>query len=408
MTSNKNAIVLVVDRLSAGMIGPYGNTWLETPNLNRLASQSLLFDFAISDSISLETTVRSYWSGLHAMAPADPLQAGRSLPACLAQQGIESVLLTDDEEVEQCTLSKQFSHRSIVPIEQRGGPAQNVEDSTLASITAAAISQIEELAAGQMLWIHAAGMNAAWDAPFEFRNAFADEDDPTPPEIVDPPSRLLAGDSDPDEVLGLMHAYAGQMTLFDICLGALLDTIDEQAQSETLFVLTSPRGFPLGEHQRVGAWDSSLYNESLSVPLMLRVPETFLDAQRSSVLVQPPDLFDTLLGWFEASAETSGRFGTDLIQLAQTNSNDKRERVCSVSPTERALRTPAWFLRQCENETELFVKPDDRWEMNNVFQRCRSVADQMLATLDEFQKWAESGAEERLSKLNDVLLHGLE
>jgi arylsulfatase A-like enzyme len=408
MPSKKNAIVFVVDRLSAGMIGPYGNTWLETRNLNRLASQSLLFDFANSDSISLDTIVRSYWSGLHSMAPADALQAGRSLPACLSQQGIESTLLTDDEQVEQFTLSEQFSHRLFVPLEQRDRPAKSVEDSTLASITAAAIGQIEELAAGQLLWVHAAGMNAAWDAPLEFRNAFADEDDPIPPEFVDPPSRMLSDDSDPDEMLGLMHAYAGQVTLFDICLGAMLDAIDEQVQTETLFVLTSPRGFPLGEHQRVGAWDSSLYNESLSVPLMLRVPEKYLDAQRSQILAQPPDLFDTLLGWFEVPAERSGRFGTDLIQLAQGNSAKERDRVCSVSPSERALRTPAWFLRQDENEIELFVKPDDRWEMNNVVQRCPSVADEMLAALDEFQKWAESGAEEPLSELSDVLLHGLE
>jgi arylsulfatase A-like enzyme len=408
MPSKKNAIVFVVDRLSAGMIGPYGNTWLETRNLNRLASQSLLFDFANSDSISLDTIVRSYWSGLHSMAPADALQAGRSLPACLSQQGIESTLLTDDEQVEQFTLSEQFSHRLFVPLEQRDRPAKSVEDSTLASITAAAIGQIEELAAGQLLWVHAAGMNAAWDAPLEFRNAFADEDDPIPPEFVDPPSRMLSDDSDPDEMLGLMHAYAGQVTLFDICLGAMLDAIDEQVQTETLFVLTSPRGFPLGEHQRVGAWDSSLYNESLSVPLMLRVPEKYLDAQRSQILAQPPDLFDTLLGWFEVPAERSGRFGTDLIQLAQGNSAKERDRVCSVSPSERALRTPAWFLRQDENEIELFVKPDDRWEMNNVVQRCPSVADEMLVALDEFQKWAESGAEEPLSELSDVLLHGLE
>ena len=41
-----NAICLVIDRLHAGYVGAYGNTWIETPAMNRLASQSFLLDQA--------------------------------------------------------------------------------------------------------------------------------------------------------------------------------------------------------------------------------------------------------------------------------------------------------------------------------------------------------------------------
>jgi len=51
----QNAIVLVIDRLGPGMMGPYGNTWLDTPHLNRLASESLLFEYALADSPALAT-----------------------------------------------------------------------------------------------------------------------------------------------------------------------------------------------------------------------------------------------------------------------------------------------------------------------------------------------------------------
>ena len=87
------AIVLVVDRLGAGFLGPYGNTWVETQHCNRLASQSLLCEFAFSDSSSLEAVYRSYWTGLHAMSSGD---AEVTLPALASSAGLRTILLTDD------------------------------------------------------------------------------------------------------------------------------------------------------------------------------------------------------------------------------------------------------------------------------------------------------------------------
>ncbi len=76
-----NAIVIVVDRLGAGYLGPYGNTWIETPSCNRLAARSVLFEFALADAVDLATVYRSYWQGLHAMSPDRPI---RSLPEMAA------------------------------------------------------------------------------------------------------------------------------------------------------------------------------------------------------------------------------------------------------------------------------------------------------------------------------------
>ena len=42
-----NVVCLVIDRLQAGYVGAYGNTWIETPNLDRLASQSFLLEHAL-------------------------------------------------------------------------------------------------------------------------------------------------------------------------------------------------------------------------------------------------------------------------------------------------------------------------------------------------------------------------
>ena len=67
-----NAICLVFDRLHAGYVGAYGNSWIETPSFDRLASQAFLFDRALIDSPELERLYRSYWQGWHALCPAAP------------------------------------------------------------------------------------------------------------------------------------------------------------------------------------------------------------------------------------------------------------------------------------------------------------------------------------------------
>ena len=39
-----NVIVVVCNSLHLGFLGAYGNAWIETPNLDRLASEGIVFD----------------------------------------------------------------------------------------------------------------------------------------------------------------------------------------------------------------------------------------------------------------------------------------------------------------------------------------------------------------------------
>ena len=60
-----SAIVLVIDRLTAGSLGPYGNTSIDTPELNRWAAAGVLFDQVIANSIDLNQVYDSWWNGGH-------------------------------------------------------------------------------------------------------------------------------------------------------------------------------------------------------------------------------------------------------------------------------------------------------------------------------------------------------
>ena len=103
-----NAICLVVDRLHAGYVGAYGNTWIETPWLDRLASQSIVFDQCLIEGPQLEGLCRSYWQGWHPLLGSNMPDERSALPSLLAAAGVTTTLLTDEPAVARHPLSRAF------------------------------------------------------------------------------------------------------------------------------------------------------------------------------------------------------------------------------------------------------------------------------------------------------------
>lgn len=400
MTSS--AIIFVVDRLGSGFLGPYGNTWVETQSCNRLASEGLLCEFAVSDSLTLEAVYRSYWTGRHAM---DPRPVEETLLEIAKKQGVKTILLTDEPQVADHPLAAGFAEKILLPFETTAISAQEIEETQIARLTQAAMDVISRQGEPYLLWIHSRGLSGAWDAPLEYRNAFRDEDDPQPGDFTAPPLIKKAGPFDPDELLRYVHAYAGQVTVVDLCLGALLDAAEEHRLAKsTLFAFTSPRGYPLGEHGLVGPVEDMLYGEVLCVPLFVRLPRGTGALMRTQELVQPADLHDLLLAQLVPSCPSI------LMDIVDGRDHRPREVACAVAKGERAIRTPAWFLREVQSEftggsatkVSLFAKPDDRWEVNEVSTRAGEVTEELQATLRAFEQAARDG---RLADLSPLAEH---
>lgn len=429
--TNKNAICLVVDRLHAGFLGAMGNSWARTPTFDRLASQSLLFDAAVIDSPHLSSLYHSYWQGQHALTTSsiDPHDTNNSLPSRLDAAGVRSVLLTDDPSVAESKVAACFSERIVLPGATPTTLADSMEETGLAHFFAAAIDLVERMDEPSLIWLHTRGMAAPWDAPLELREAFADEEDPDPLTSVDTPCQILPPDYDPDELLGITQAYVAQIALWDACLGTLLDAIDESpAADRTLLNVLGARGFPLGEHLGVGAASDALYGELLNVPWAMRLPKAEAASIRTSELVQPPDLFATLCDWwqFDASAESSpgNQQRESLLKLAATEGTWPRDRACCRGEDDEwAIRTRAWFARGTSpteiadpemaipeiDNAQLFTKPDDRFEVNEVSARCVDITSLMAAAHAEFRQLSAAGSAEpvkTLSALDDRLTDG--
>jgi arylsulfatase A-like enzyme len=389
----RRAIVIAVDGLRASALGAYGNAWHATPALDRLASESLVVDWLIADSPELAGFYRAAWFGL--APPADGVEcdltalgAEAGLPRRLEAAGVRTALVTDDHWL--AVQADQLGFHDVRAAEfPPPATAADVADTELAQLFALVAEQVEQWAdapaadtAPRLLWIHARGYRGAWDAPTEWRQSLLDGEDPPAQAFAVPPARLSSRDH--DELLQHRAAYAAQTMVLDDCIALVLATLQATGLADdTLVALVGARGFALGEHGEVGTDVRALYGELTHLPLFVRLPGGHVAPPRSDELLQPVDLATSLASWFGAAPGPNA--ARDLLSLQAVGGPPRREAAFSVGRAgEVAVRTASWQLRQAggdgeESQLELFAKPDDRWEANEIADRCPAELASMLA-----------------------------
>jgi arylsulfatase A-like enzyme len=266
-----------------------------------------------------------------------------------------------------------------------------------------------------MLWLHARGYRGAWDAPVAYRRTMLEEEDPPPAMFVAPPAREAV--SDHDVLLQLRAAYAAQTQVLDECVAAALAAIEDfELQSSTAIVLVGARGFALGEHGMVGAKVEALYGELLHVPCLVRVPGGEAPLPRGSKLMQPSDIRNLITSAVSRVIESPAEHGASGKPLP--GALEREYVVARGRQGERAIRTAAWMLRRpptgpaegsdagegaAPETAELYLKPDDRWEANEIASRMPEERDRLLAILE----LADQGAAEAVRKQDeDLTAHG--
>jgi arylsulfatase A-like enzyme len=127
----------------------------------------------------------------------------------------------------------------------------------------------------------------------------------------------------------------------------------------------------------------------------MRLPGGAEAGRRVSALTQPLDLLPTLLTAFEVPIP-DGLHGHNLFPLLRGQTAKIRNFACAgLQQGERiewALHTPDWSfilpIRQAVDDPprskHLYVKPDDRWEVNDLLQHHLEWADRLEKTLRAF------------------------
>jgi arylsulfatase A-like enzyme len=140
-----------------------------------------------------------------------------------------------------------------------------------------------------------------------------------------------------------------------------------------------------------------LHAEQLHVPWIIRFPDGLGRLSRVGQLVTHADLFPTLadnsgLPPSDRSLELDGRSALGLLNAS--SSDWRHVLIATDRKGARAIRTAEWCWIQDRPTDgsvseidgprgELYVRPDDRWEANDVAKLCGEVADSLGSQLND-------------------------
>jgi arylsulfatase A-like enzyme len=491
-----NVIVVVCNGMHLGFMGAYGNAWIETPNLDRLAAEGTVFDHHFPENLTTLPTRRSWWTGRYGFPDPEqgwtPLRADeRILPDLLWDKGVRTALISDVPLLRDAGLGYGRGFDEVIwvrgqaydplipPSDPRAGkiklsdepglrlppdddPNQElwkqrweqflrnravlrteVEENTgIARTVKTAIDWLDRhrrVPDRFLLWLDLFSPHGPWDPPQPYRDQYVtvepdefeageegdlveelSEDDEEEidiedvPVLIDVPAGAVGDVLSETELFRLRRTYAGTVSLVDHWLGELFDAMRRMGRmDDTLLIFTSDQGEPLGEHGYVRRFRPWLYEELIHTPLIIRMPKGRFGGHRHLALVQTVDLLPTILEFLGASpgAEADPPLhGHDLLPLVRGEQTKVREYAClGMDAEEFAIRTHHWhlavpLLRDPEEPraAELYRKPEDRWDQNNVIDQHPEVADHLELVLRRFVEALGRDALEDLGPLREI------
>jgi hypothetical protein len=388
-------LVITPNRFHLGYLGCYGNAWIDTPSLDALAAESVVFDHHYSDCPSTSGAWRAWRGGRYCFqASGKSPQDSFDVISALQARGIRSLLVTNCQPAND-------GWQKVRPMPD--GKTDKSLGEKICELVLETIHQLDSSEHG-LVWVETNALAPPWYVDESSCDYFSlDTDEESADGLIEPlsnPTMRLLDSSDEMTFLRLQRTYATAVSQLDRALGQLCEELRRHDLYDLLMIIvTSDRGFPLGEHGLVGDSRPWLYEELVHVPLILRMPHGVACGGRIGALTQPVDLMPTLLEAFGLTSVDC--HGSSLLPLIRGEQERVRDFACSGleigGEMEHSLRTPDWALLLPEDsgsgnlrpplrDRQLYVKPDDRWEVNNVLQHHFELAEQLEQTLRAFVK----------------------
>lgn len=268
-------VVVTWDTTRADRLGPYGYDKNTTPNLDRLAAQSVVFEQAVSQ---VPTTLPSHSTMFTGLYPQDHGvrynlvykldDTAETLAEILHRQGFKTAGFPAAGVLERrYGLSQGFEHwdqmdlgdEDVQKVRRLAGGTRRAGDGIDAAIKWLKGQGGERI----FLWLHFYDPHTPYQAPFPYSSEYPN------------------------------NPYDGEIAYTDAQFGKLLDTLQaDPAWNETLLVIAGDHGEGLHQHRE--SWHSYLVYESTQrVPFIVRAPG--FAARRVAQPVELADLTPTVL-----------------------------------------------------------------------------------------------------------------
>ncbi|MFZ5825714.1 MAG: sulfatase [Bacillota bacterium] len=332
-----NVVLMLMDTVRRDHLGFMGNSWIQTPALDRFAARSTTFTNAYIGSYPCMPARRDLFTGRYEFLHRGwgPLEhTDQDLPGLLSAGGKTSMLVTDHYhlwlkgsgnyhwnftgfEFIRGQESDRWITDPTIPLEY-GAPAEKLRQKPFLDpyvrnrhgrrterdyfgpmVLQNAMDWVERNHShdGFFLLVDCMDPHEPWDPPFPYNQMYNPEgrgDALFWPEV----GRC---DLTEDDLAHVKALYAGEVTMVDRWIGLFLDKLEQLGLMEnTMVIFTSDHGIMLGEHGIImKPWssltDSNLYQELAHVPLVIYHPHQAEPGRRVDHLVQMVDLFPTVL-----------------------------------------------------------------------------------------------------------------
>ena len=407
-----NVIFIMSDSFRRDHLGCYGNQRIRTPNLDRFAQESIVFDRAYITSYATlpnrwDTINGRYGFPFRGWQPLDP--SDTPLAEILAGNGYTPVLIYDtpmlgvddfnytrgyqafnfvrgqhfDPYTSDMSASlrlpaqahKMFSPSRMKEYFRNTANRRHERQHMVARTVSEAIEWLEvnNRLERFLLWVDMWDPHEPFDPPSYDWDRYRDRSY-SGDKIIYPaygrPNYMTA-----DELQSVRALYAGKISLVDRWVGRLLEKIELLGLTrDTLIVWTSDHGHLFGEHDLQGkpiGVLGTLYEETARIPLIVRHPEGLGAGQRVSGLVQPPDLLPSILDFLDVPVPDSVE-GKSFWPMVAGDQDSIREaafsarfpRVFGTRAVEALAGQPGDFLfdgTSTSREVDAITATTERW-----------------------------------------------
>ena len=373
-----NAITIVLDTFRSDIIGPGKKmSWVETPNLDQLAGQSVVFDQAFGEGQPTLQIRRAFFTGRRSFpwrynfdrrghwhhAPGwhkiPPEQD--TIAEILSRHGYMTGLIADVYHMFKPSMNywRGFTNYEFVRGQEsdnyKGGALDTIEaqmrkhvrepinwrrHSTLAQylLNMRGRAKEEDYLCGQvftkacnwlddnathapfMLWVEAFDPHEPWDPPTHYADKYCPNYDGK--DFIMPGAGYERGPMSEREIERTKALYCGEVTFVDKCVGRLLNKIDAlKLWDDTVVTVLSDHGTQVYDKGEFGKSGKRMHPFNTGIVWQMRHPAGPA-GKRVDAFVQSHDVMPTILDLLDVPFETDGQSVWPLVTGAAESIRD--------------------------------------------------------------------------------------
>jgi len=438
-----NLIVIMLDSLRQDHLGCYGNSWIKTPHIDKLAGESVLFENAYTAGLPTVPVRTELFTGQDSLSfrPWQPLtKEDITLPEILREYGYTSALITSTyhlfkpdmnfhrgfdvfrwirgQEADSYVsgpLNKNIN--DYIKPAMKGTPVEKMliqylkntesfdkeEDYFAPQVVKESIDWLKRNCKEKniFLWMDSFDPHEPWDPPSPFDKMYTDPNYKGP-RLIHPKYGKVDWMTQ-EELSYVKGLYAGEVSFVDKWVGVLLERIKELGlYDNSLIVLLSDHGHPHGDHGSIMKTPDNLYSELIRIPLLIRHPQGLYAGKRADALLQMPDILPTILDIMGLGVETQVMPGRSFWPIVKQEKEKIRDWIVTGyhESLHRCVRDKDWsfILRPEGDENELYNLKDDPGETRNLIDEHPEKAKELISYLGRYFSLKAKGMNRVLSQ----------